>query len=95
MLVWRAVGSFHGTEQEVEQKIQIYARCKRKLGNVDQCMFYWTTSLMGLISVFLWCYVRHHFVPNGFSSEPQLTFLFLSFLSQFCCVQASTTLRFG
>lgn len=53
MLVWRAVGSFRGTEQEVEQKIQIYARCKRKQGNVDQCLFYWTTSLMGLISEFL------------------------------------------
>lgn len=60
MLVWRAVGSFRGTEQELEQKIQIYARCKRKLGNVDQCLFYWTTSLMGLISVFQMGSVQNH-----------------------------------
>lgn len=32
MLVWRAVGSFRGTEQELEQKIQIYARCKENWG---------------------------------------------------------------
>lgn len=62
MLVWRAVGSFRGTEQELEQKIQIYARCKENWGtwiNVcfigQQVWWVWLVSFFGVTSNTILC----------------------------------------